>query len=154
MRLKLSKIEKPSVEQSSIQGFISPTLTRSESGDMIYSPSLKYRWAVTYIRLQKTEQYKYQDSKYVVEISTVGEHQIKEQDCRHVIRYQDLKLHQEISVRKTKLMHRLLHWGYLGYPVILTIIPDTQFHACVVPFNNAPPPPNATHLLNVLNLML
>ena len=110
MRLKLSKIEKPSIEQSSIQGFISSTLKRPEPGVIIYSPTLKYRWAVTYIRLQETEQYKYQDSKYVVEISTVGEHQIKEQYCNHIVRCQDLKFHQEISVRKTHstIIHGLL----------------------------------------------
>ena len=71
----------------------------AEPGVIIYSPT-QYRWAVTYVRLQKTEQYKYQDSKYVVELSAVGEHVLKDQ-TRHVITPQDFNFHDEICVRKT-----------------------------------------------------
>ena len=101
MRLKLSTVEKPFADQSSIQEFISSTLKQPEPGVIIYSPTQKYRWAVTYIRLQKTVQYKYQDSKYVVELSAVGEHVLKDQ-THHVIMPQNFNFHDEISVCKTK----------------------------------------------------
>ena len=97
MRLKLSTVEKPFAEESSIQGFISSTLKQPEPGVIIYSPTLTHRWAVTYIRLQKTEQYEYRDSNYVVELSAVGEHVLKDQ-THHPISHQDFKFHDEISV--------------------------------------------------------
>ena len=104
MRLKLSTVEKPFAEQSNIQEFMSFTLKQPEPGVIVYSPALKYRWAVTYIRLQKTEQYKYQDSKYVVELSAVSEHVLKDQ-THHVITPQDFNYRDEISVRKTQSTH-------------------------------------------------
>ena len=103
MRLKLSTVEKPFTEKSSIQEFLSSTLKQPEPGVIIYSPSLTYKWAVTYIRHQKTEQYKYQDSSYVIEISAVGEHVLKNQtQARHpiTIAQKDFNFHDEISVRK------------------------------------------------------
>ena len=106
MRLKLRSVGKPFAEQSSIQEFVSSTLKQPEPGVIIYSPTLKYRWAVTYIRLQKREKYEYQDSKYVVEVSAVGEHILKDQ-THHAIAHQDFKFHNEISVRKKNLIsHR------------------------------------------------
>ena len=106
MRLKLSTVEKPFTEQSSIQEFIFSTLKQPEPGVIIYSPTLKYRWAVTYIRLQKTEKYAYQDSSYVVEFSAVGEHVLKDQ-IHHAITHQDFKFQDEIGVRKI-LLHFLV----------------------------------------------
>ena len=98
MRMKLSNVEKAISEKTSIQAFISSILHKPECGVIIYTPTIKYRWAVSYIRFQETEQYSYLDSKYLVEFSTVGEHQLKEQSSSHIIRREDLKLHHEISV--------------------------------------------------------
>ena len=103
MRLKLSTVEKPFTEKSSIQEFLSSTLKQPEPGVIIYSPSLTYKWAVTYIRHQKMEQYKYRHSNYVVELSAVGEHVLKNQPQTHhpiTIKQKDFNFHDEISVRK------------------------------------------------------
>lgn len=98
MRLKLSIVEKASTEISSIQAFISSALKKPESGVVIYSPSLKYRWAVSYIRLQEVDHYNCRDSQCVLEASTVGECQLKEQSSTQIIRREDFKFHHEISV--------------------------------------------------------
>ena len=97
MRLKLSSVERASIDEQSIQAFISSTLRKPEPGVIIYTP--KHGWSVTYIRYQDTEQYNFHtESKYVVEISTVGEYKLKDQDRGHIIKQKNLTKHNEINV--------------------------------------------------------
>ena len=97
--MSLRSVDKASVDNPSIQTFVSSALKMPKPGVIHYNPlASNEKWCVTYIRHQRWESYEFRHP-YTVEMSDVGEYKIERGDLQfHEIKKEDFGHHNEVEV--------------------------------------------------------